>query len=88
MEVTLSDLEIPAVVFAYKEDLAPCYGAADIIISRGGAGSLFEALFFNKPCIAIPLETSSTAHQKDNARALSQNYPELFTMLTEQEIKQ
>lgn len=82
-----TDLEIPAIVFAYKEDLAPCYAAADIIICRAGAGSLFETLFFGKPCLTIPLETSSTAHQKDNARALSKQYPELITMLTEQEIK-
>ena len=74
-------------MFAYKEDLAPCYAAADIIICRAGAGSLFETLFFGKPCLTIPLETSSTAHQKDNARALSKQYPELITMLTEQEIK-
>ncbi len=81
------DLEIPAVVFSYKEDLSPCYAAADIIISRAGAGSLFESLFFNKACLAIPLETSATSHQKDNARSLSHQHPQLFTMLTEQEIK-
>lgn len=81
------DLEIPAVVFTYKEDLAPCYAASDVIICRAGAGSLFEALFFNRPCVAIPLETSATSHQKDNARALSHQEPHLFTMLTEQEIK-
>lgn len=81
------DLEIPAVVFSYREELALCYAAADVIISRSGAGSLFEALFFNKHCVAIPLETAATSHQKDNARALSHQYPELFTILTEQEIK-
>jgi len=81
------DADIQAHVFTYKEDLADCYAAADVIISRAGAGSLFEALFFNKSCIAIPLETSSTAHQKDNARALSHQYPLLFTMITEHEIR-
>lgn len=82
-----ADLDIPAHVFTYKDNLAPCYVAADVIICRAGAGSLFEALFFKRPCIAIPLETSYTAHQKDNARALSSKHPELVTMLTEQEIK-
>lgn len=81
------NLDIPSVVFTYKEDLLPCYAAADVIISRAGAGSLFEALFFNKPCIAIPLETSATSHQKDNARALFYQHPHLFTLLTELEIK-
>lgn len=82
-----NDFEIPAVVFTYKEDLAPCYAAADLIICRSGAGSLFESLFFKKPCLTIPLETSSTIHQKFNARALEQQHPELITVLTEQEIK-
>jgi len=82
-----TDLDIPAYVFSYKEDLAPCYIAADVIMCRAGAGSLFEGIFFKKPCIAIPLETSYTSHQKDNARALCSKYPALITMLTEQEIK-
>ncbi len=81
------ELDIHALVFSYKEDLAPCYLASDIIICRAGAGSLFESLFFGKACLTIPLETSSTSHQKDNARVLAQQYPTLITMLTEQEIK-
>jgi UDP-N-acetylglucosamine--N-acetylmuramyl-(pentapeptide) pyrophosphoryl-undecaprenol N-acetylglucosamine transferase len=82
------ELDIPALVFAYTENIAPCYAAADVIICRAGAGSLFEAIFFQKPCLTIPLETSSTSHQKDNAYAISQKYPELITMLTEHAIKQ
>lgn len=82
-----SELDIPAVTFSYRQDLAPCYSACDLIITRAGAGSLFEALFFEKPIITIPLETSSTAHQKDNARALASTFPEQVTMITEQEIK-
>lgn len=83
-----AQMEIPALVFNYRPDLAVCYNACDVIIMRAGAGSLFEALFFQKPVITIPLETSQTAHQKDNARALSQRHPNLVTMLTEHEIKQ
>jgi UDP-N-acetylglucosamine--N-acetylmuramyl-(pentapeptide) pyrophosphoryl-undecaprenol N-acetylglucosamine transferase len=81
------NLEIGAVVFSYRDDLAPCYQAADIIIGRAGAGSLFEALFFNKPCLIIPLETSSTSHQKNNGQAFCTKYPHLFTMITHDEIK-
>lgn len=83
-----NELEIPHHVFIYKDDLGPCYSAADLVICRAGAGSLFETLFFKKPCLTIPLETNTTAHQKENARALTLKYPELFTMLTEDEIKQ
>lgn len=80
-------MEIPAITFSYRQDLAPCYRACDLIITRAGAGSLFEALFFEKPIITIPLETSSTAHQKDNARALAATFPDKVIMITEQEIK-
>lgn len=86
-QMLYNDLEITANIFSYKEDLAPCYIAADLVICRSGAGSLFEAIFFNKPCLTIPHETSSTTHQKENACALSKRYPQLITMLTEQEIK-
>jgi len=79
--------EIPAITFAYHHEMAPFYAAADVIICRAGAGSLFEALFFKKPCITIPLETASTSHQRDNARALAHQYPELITMLCQQEFK-
>lgn len=79
--------EIPATVFSYNEDLAPVYQSADIIICRAGAGSLFEALFFEKPCIVIPHEATTTNHQKDNAKAMAQAYPQLFTMITEGDIK-
>lgn len=82
-----AQMDIPAITFSYRQDLAPCYSAADVIIARSGAGSLFEALFFDKPIITIPLETSSTAHQKDNAKALASAFPEKVTMITEQEIK-
>lgn len=81
------ELDIPAFTFSYRQDLVPCYSACDLIITRAGAGSLFEALFFEKPIITIPLETSSTAHQKDNARAMATSFPNLVTMITEQEIK-
>ena len=79
--------EIPALVFDYKDSLAIEYAAADLIICRAGAGTLFEILFFNKPCLVIPLETRSTDHQKDNAAAMAAEHPELFSVLYEGQIK-
>ena len=79
--------EVPSTVFAYNEDLAPVYQSADIIICRAGAGSLFEALFFEKLCIIIPHEPTTTNHQKDNAKAMAHNHPQLFTVITENDIK-
>lgn len=72
---------IQAVVFDYRDAIAPCYAAADLIISRAGAGMLFEILFFEKPSIIIPLEAQTTSHQRDNAYAMQEQYPELFTVI-------
>jgi UDP-N-acetylglucosamine--N-acetylmuramyl-(pentapeptide) pyrophosphoryl-undecaprenol N-acetylglucosamine transferase len=78
---------VTAYVLSYMPDLEQIYAAADLIICRAGAGTLFEIKFFNKPCIIIPLETNTTTHQVDNARAMSQEYPELFYMLGQDHIE-
>lgn len=77
---------IQADVFAFKANLAPYYQAADFIICRAGAGTLFEVLFFEKKCLIIPLETSITDHQLDNAQAMHKAYPHLFSVIRQQEI--
>ena len=72
---------IQAVVFSFEDNLLPYYQAADLIICRAGAGQLFEALYFKKPCITIPLEIPGNSHQLDNARAITAAYPTLFTIV-------
>lgn len=72
---------IPAHVFSYNNNLAHYYNAADLIISRAGAGLLFEIMFFKKQCLIIPLETKTTNHQRDNAYAMAQEYPALVTVM-------
>ena len=79
---------ITAHVFSYYPNLALMYTAADLIICRAGAGTLFEIIFFNKPCIIIPLETNTTTHQIDNAHAMTHEYPELFCTITQSEVEQ
>ena len=74
-------------VFSYHPNLALMYSAADLIICRAGAGTLFEIKFFNKPCIIIPLKTNTTTHQVDNARAMSREYPELFCTIAQDDIE-
>ena len=78
---TYADYGITAFVFDYYHDLQHCYRAADIVICRSGAGTLFEIQFFDLPCITIPLESATTSHQKDNARAFAQQYPEKVRVL-------
>jgi UDP-N-acetylglucosamine--N-acetylmuramyl-(pentapeptide) pyrophosphoryl-undecaprenol N-acetylglucosamine transferase len=74
-------------VFSYYPDLAPMYVAADLIICRAGAGTLFEIKFFNKHCIIIPLATNTTDHQVDNARAMSHDYPDQFTYIMQTDVE-
>ncbi len=76
-----AEAKIPALVFSFRNDIAAIYSAADICISRAGAGSIFELLFFEKPSIIIPLATKTTDHQKDNAKAISEEFPNLYTYL-------
>jgi len=45
------------------------YGAADLIVSRAGAASIFEIAASEVPSILIPLANSAQDHQKENAFA-------------------
>jgi UDP-N-acetylglucosamine--N-acetylmuramyl-(pentapeptide) pyrophosphoryl-undecaprenol N-acetylglucosamine transferase len=74
-------------VFSYYPDLALMYAAADLIICRAGAGTLFEIKFFNKQCIIIPLMTTTTTHQVDNAHAMASEYPEQFHALAQSDVE-
>lgn len=74
---------IPHLVFSYTDIIDIWYSKADLALCRSGAGTLFELIFFKTPCITIPLETQTTSHQKNNAYALAQEYPNLVTVLEE-----
>lgn len=67
---------IDARVFTYQHDLAKYYQAADLIICRAGAGTIFEGIFFEKACIFIPLEIPGNNHQVYNAHAICMQYPQ------------
>jgi len=82
-----TEKNVTAHVFSYTPHLENIYAAADLIICRAGAGTLFEIKFFNKKCIVIPLETNTTTHQIDNAWAMSSEYPELFCMVMQKDIE-
>ncbi|SFC52894.1 UDP-N-acetylglucosamine-N-acetylmuramylpentapeptide N-acetylglucosamine transferase [Zunongwangia mangrovi] len=57
--------------FLNKMDLA--YAAADVIISRAGAGSVSELCIVGKPVIFIPSPNVAEDHQTKNAMAVSKN---------------
>lgn len=59
--------------FLKEEELKQAYGAADLIISRAGSGSIFEIAALGKPSILIPLPESAQGHQLKNAYTYAEN---------------
>ena len=52
-------------------DMAAAYAAADLVVSRAGAGSISELELLGKPCILVPSPNVAEDHQTKNARALA-----------------
>lgn len=53
--------------FFDENQLSMAYAVADVIVSRAGAGNLFEIAQVGKPAIIIPIAQSSANHQYLNA---------------------
>ncbi len=53
--------------FEYISDIGLLYAAADAVISRAGAGALFELMALKKPALLIPLEGPTRGDQLQNA---------------------
>lgn len=56
----------------FDQNLKTVYDAADLIVSRAGAGAIFEIAAKGKPSILIPLPESANGHQEANAYAYSE----------------
>lgn len=50
-----------------KDELMHAYAICDLIISRAGAGSIFEIAALGKPSIIVPIPNSANDHQLENA---------------------
>lgn len=59
------------VVTPFIADMAAAYAAADLVVSRAGAGSISELELLGKACILVPSPNVAEDHQTHNARALS-----------------
>ncbi|WP_121667083.1 undecaprenyldiphospho-muramoylpentapeptide beta-N-acetylglucosaminyltransferase [Mesonia aquimarina] len=59
-------------IYEYLDKMALAYAAADIIISRAGAGSVSELCVVGKPVIFIPSPNVAEDHQTKNALAIAQ----------------
>ena len=53
--------------FFNEDQLSMAYAVADIVVSRAGAGSLFEIAQIGKPAIIVPIAQSPANHQYLNA---------------------
>ncbi|MEX2043642.1 MAG: undecaprenyldiphospho-muramoylpentapeptide beta-N-acetylglucosaminyltransferase [Patescibacteria group bacterium] len=54
------------------DDLFDAYAAADLFVSRAGAGGIAEIAAVGKPSILIPLPTAAGGHQEANAALLAE----------------
>ena len=62
---------LPNLYFSdFITDMATAYSAADLIISRAGAGSISEFCLLKKPVILVPSPNVAEDHQTQNALAL------------------
>lgn len=62
--------------FLNRMDLA--YAAADVIVSRAGAGTIAELCLIKKPVILVPSPNVAEDHQTKNAMALAKNHAALI----------
>lgn len=54
----------------FISDMATAYRAADLVVSRAGAGTISELQLLGKPAILIPSPNVAEDHQRKNAMAL------------------
>lgn len=70
------------VEFISRMDLS--YAAADLVISRAGAGTISELCLTGKPCILVPSPFVAENHQERNAMSLVKN--EAAVMIKDSEV--
>lgn len=69
----------------FISDMATAYSAADLVISRAGAGSISEFCLLQKPVILVPSPNVAEDHQTKNALALVNKEAALYVKDAEAE---
>jgi UDP-N-acetylglucosamine--N-acetylmuramyl-(pentapeptide) pyrophosphoryl-undecaprenol N-acetylglucosamine transferase len=59
-------------VIGYEDRMPQLYAAADLMVTRGGAGTIAELATVGAPAIVVPWPDAAENHQVDNAKVLSQ----------------
>lgn len=62
----------------FIQDMTAAYTAADLVISRAGAGSISEFCLLGKPVILVPSPNVAEDHQTKNALALVQKHAAIY----------
>jgi UDP-N-acetylglucosamine--N-acetylmuramyl-(pentapeptide) pyrophosphoryl-undecaprenol N-acetylglucosamine transferase len=57
----------------FADDLRDVYVAADLVLARASAGTIFELAYFGKPAILVPLPDAANNHQQLNAIELEKS---------------
>lgn len=65
--------------------MAAAYSAADLVISRAGAGSISEFCLLHKPVILVPSPNVAEDHQTKNALALVDKQAAIYVKDSEAE---
>jgi UDP-N-acetylglucosamine--N-acetylmuramyl-(pentapeptide) pyrophosphoryl-undecaprenol N-acetylglucosamine transferase len=58
-------------VIGYEQRMAQLYAAADLMVTRAGAGTIAELAAVGAPAIVVPWPGAAENHQLDNAKVLS-----------------
>lgn len=61
---------VEAEVYRFIQDMDQAYGAADLVLCRAGATTLFELMAMGKPSILVPYPYAANDHQTLNAQTL------------------
>lgn len=66
-----ADAAITYQVVAYEDNMADIYAGVDVLIGRGGAGTIADVATTGVPAILIPWKDAADDHQSANVRYLS-----------------
>ena len=68
-----TDSKMTYQVVSYEENMADVYAGVDLLIGRGGAGTIADVATTGVPAILIPWKDASDDHQTANVKYLSDN---------------
>jgi len=69
--IMTSDARVIHHAVGYHSEMADLYAAADVLVGRGGAGTIAEIATVGVPAILVPWSGAADDHQSENVRWLS-----------------